>query len=191
MSDQDFLQSIHEAASLIQNHLNNDSFIRLVTHNDADGLSSGGILAKVALRKKTRFKISSEKKLDNKILEIIKQENPDLVIFSDFGSSYLDIISENLSQDVIVLDYHLPIEHEAENITHINPMLHGIDGAKEISASGVCYLLAKSIDPENIDLACLNPLMICGLLYLADPLGPQLFLNRQNQLILKTLILPV
>jgi RecJ-like exonuclease len=48
------------------------------------------------------------------------------------------------------------MEHEADNIIHINPMLHGIDGAKEISASGVCYLLAKFIDSENIDLACLG-----------------------------------
>jgi RecJ-like exonuclease len=156
MPDQEFIQSIQQAASLIKKHLSNDSFIRLVTHNDADGLSSGGILTKMALRKKARFKISSEKKLDDKIILRVKQENPDLVVFSDFGSGYLDVISENLSQDVIVLDHHLPVKHEADNIIHINPMLHGLDGAREISASGVCYLLAKSIDPKNIDLACLG-----------------------------------
>jgi RecJ-like exonuclease len=156
MPDQEFIQSIQQAASLIKKHLSNDSFIRLVTHNDADGLSSGGILTKIALRKKARFKISSEKKLDDKIILRVKQENPDLVVFSDFGSGYLDVISENLSQDVIVLDHHLPVKHEADNIIHINPMLHGLDGAREISASGVCYLLAKSIDPKNTDLACLG-----------------------------------
>jgi RecJ-like exonuclease len=156
MSNQDFIKTIQQASSLIYKHITNDSFIRLVTHNDADGLSSGGILTKVVLRKKARFKISSEKKLDDNIIKRIKQENPDLVLFSDFGSSHIDIISENLSQDVIVLDHHLPIKYEAENITHINPMLHDIDGAKEISASGICYLIAKSIDPENIDLAYLG-----------------------------------
>jgi RecJ-like exonuclease len=156
MQSQNFIQSIQKAAALILDHLENDSFIRLITHNDADGLSSGGILTKIALRKKARFKISSEKKLDDKILTRIKQENPELVIFSDFGSSHLDIISKFLSQDVVVLDHHLPMEHKTDNITHINPMLHGIDGAKEISASGLCYLTAKSIDPKNIDLACLG-----------------------------------
>lgn len=156
MQDQKFFQSIQKAALLIQRHLSNDSLIRLVTHNDADGLSSGGILSKVLLRKNARFKISSEKKLDDKIITRIKQENPDLVVFSDFGSGNLEIISKNLSQDVIVLDHHLPVEYETDTIIHINPMLHGLDGAREISASGVCYLLAKSIDPENIDLACLG-----------------------------------
>jgi len=58
MPDQEFIQSIQQAASLIQKHLSNDSFIRLVTHNDADGLSSGGILTKIALREKARFKIT-------------------------------------------------------------------------------------------------------------------------------------
>ena len=116
----------------------------------------------IALRKGARFKISSEKKLDEKLLSRVKEEHPDLVVFSDFGSGYLDIIAENLSQDVIVLDHHLSIEYKSENIVHINPMLHEIDGAREIAASGVCYFLAKAIDPENINLACLGLLGALG-----------------------------
>ncbi len=96
MPEQDFFKSLLPAVSVIQKHIERGSFIRLVTHNDADGLSSGGILAILALRKKARFKISSEKKLDEKLVARLKEEHPDLVIFSDFGSGYLDIISENL-----------------------------------------------------------------------------------------------
>ena len=128
----------------------------MVTHNDADGLSSGGILAMVALRMGARFKISSEKKLDDKLIARLVMEKPDLVVFSDFGSGYLDIIAESLKQDVIVLDHHLPRDYKAENIVHINPMLHEIDGARDIAASGVCYFLAKAIDPKNKDMACLG-----------------------------------
>ena len=136
--------------------MENGSFIRLVTHNDADGLSSGGILAIAALRMGARFKISSEKKLDDKLIARLVMEKPDLVIFSDFGSGYLDLIAESLKQDVIVLDHHLPMDYKAENIVHINPMLHEIDGARDIAASGVSYFLAKAIDPKNKDLACLG-----------------------------------
>jgi RecJ-like exonuclease len=180
MLHQDFLQSIQPAASLIQKHLSQDSFIRIVTHNDADGLSSGGILTKVVHRKNARFKISCEKKLDDKILARVTQENPELVIFSDFGSSYLDTISTHLSQDVIVLDHHLPLKLEADNIIHINPMLHGIDGAKDISASGVCYLLAKLIDSKNTDLACLG---IIGALGDQQDIGDRKSLLGLNKLI--------
>ncbi len=162
MPHEDFFKSFQSAVSLFNKHLENGSFIRLVTHNDADGLSSGGILAIVALRKGARFKISSEKKLDEKLIKRLVEEKPDLVIFSDFGSGYLDIISESLKQDVIILDHHLPSDQIAENIIHINPMLHAIDGARDIAASGVSYFLAKEIDPENKDLACLGLLGALG-----------------------------
>jgi len=162
MPREDFFKSIRDAASIFNEHLNGDSFIRLVTHNDADGLSSGGILASVAYRKGARFKISSEKKLDDKLLARIVEEKPDLVVFSDFGSGYLDRIAESLKQDIIVLDHHLPMEFEAENITHVNPILNGFDGSQEIAASGVCYFFAKEIDGENWDLAALGLLGALG-----------------------------
>lgn len=162
MPEQDFIESFQEAVSLFDKHLKNDSYIRLVTHNDADGLSSGGLLALLALRMKARFKISSEKKLDDKLIARLAEEKPDLIVFSDFGSGYLDLIAETLKQDVIVLDHHLPMDYDSDNIVHINPMLHEIDGAREIAASGISYMLAKSIDPENMDLACLGLLGALG-----------------------------
>lgn len=151
-----FFNSIIPAAELFTRHVENDSFIRLVTHNDADGLSSGGILSACAVRMGARFRISSEKKLDEKLIASLVEEDPDLIVFSDFGSGYLDVISESLKKDIIILDHHMPVEHEAENITHVSPMIHEIDGAREIAASGVCYFFAKALDPENTDLACLG-----------------------------------
>jgi single-stranded-DNA-specific exonuclease len=35
-------------------------------------------------------------------------------------------------------------------------MLHGIDGARDIAASGICYLFAREVDEENRDLSCLG-----------------------------------
>ncbi len=119
-------------------------------------------MASVALRKGARFKISSEKKLDDKLIARLVEEKPDLIVFSDFGSGYLDIIAESLKQDIIVLDHHLPMDFTTENIVHINPMLHEIDGARDIAASGVCYFFAKAIDPLNKDLACLGLLGALG-----------------------------
>jgi single-stranded-DNA-specific exonuclease len=150
-----FIESLTPAVQLFLKHVRSGSKLRIVTHNDADGLSSGGILSVLAYRIGAVFKTSSEKKINAKILLSIADENPDLTVFSDFGSGYLDIISENIKGDVIVLDHHLCTKFSAPNIVHVNPMLQGFDGANEIAASGICYLFAKMVDPVNTDLSCL------------------------------------
>jgi len=43
-----FLSSIQSALKIFEKHVYRGSTIRIVTHNDADGLSSGGILSAVA-----------------------------------------------------------------------------------------------------------------------------------------------
>ncbi|MFH2111289.1 MAG: DHH family phosphoesterase [Candidatus Bathyarchaeota archaeon] len=151
-----FLRSFAPAVHLFREHASRGSRIRIVTHNDADGLSSGGIVCVAAHRAGASFRVTSEKKLDEKLARSLGDENPPLTVFTDFGSGYLDIISENLSRDVIVLDHHLCQEAEAANIVHVNPMLHGIDGARDIAASGISYLFAKALDPRNMDLSCLG-----------------------------------
>ncbi len=157
MSSEDaFISSLKPAVELFIKHVEMGSRIRIVTHNDADGLASGGILSVVAHRKGAAFRTSSEKKLDEKLVRSLAEENPSLIVFSDFGSGYTDLIAENLSQDVIILDHHLPAGHEADNLVHVNPMLHGIDGAREIAASGICYLFAREVDEGNRDLSCLG-----------------------------------
>ncbi len=151
-----FIASFHEAVQIFSQHAENGKRIRIITHNDADGLSSGGILSVLALRIGARFRTSSEKKLDEKLIQGLAEEKNDLILFSDFGSSYIDLISKQIKEDVIVLDHHLYDEHEASNIIHINPVLHGIDGAREIAASGISYMFAKIVDPNNSDLCCLG-----------------------------------
>ena len=151
----DFFKSLSPAVQLFMKHVDAKSTIRIVTHNDADGLSSGGILSVAAYRMGVRFKTSSEKKLDEKLIQGIALENPGLTIFSDFGSGYLSMISDHIKSDVIVLDHHLCSDQGASNIIHVNPMMHTIDGARDIAASGICYHFAKMLDPVNSDLSCL------------------------------------
>jgi single-stranded-DNA-specific exonuclease len=151
----EFLQSFGPAVNVFLDHVKKGHRVRIVTHNDADGLSSGGIVSVAAHRAGACFKVTSEKKLDEKLVQALREEDPPLVVFTDFGSGYLDIIGESLSQDVIVLDHHICVEQQSSNIFHVNPMLHGIDGAREIAASGISYMFAKALDPVNTDLSCL------------------------------------
>jgi RecJ-like exonuclease len=156
---ENFLQSLQPAVDLFLSHAEKKNKIRIVTHNDADGLSCGGILSVAVLRSGGTFRTSGEKRLDEKLISKLAEEEYDLLIFSDFGSGYLDIISQNLKGDIIIFDHHLCIEGDFPNITHVNPMLHKVDGAREISASGVCYLFARKVSEVNMDLA---PLALVG-----------------------------
>jgi single-stranded-DNA-specific exonuclease len=181
MSGEDaFVSSFKPAVELFLKHVEMGSRIRIVTHNDADGLASGGILSVVAHRGGAAFRTSSEKKLDDKLVKSLAEENPSLIVFTDFGSGYTDLIAENLSQDVIILDHHLPAEHEAGNIVHVNPMLHGIDGARMIAASGICYLFAREVDDGNRDLSCLG---VVGALGDQQDKGERKTLTGLNKLI--------
>ncbi|MBQ04681.1 hypothetical protein CL673_08280 [Candidatus Bathyarchaeota archaeon] len=133
-----------------------------MTHNDADGVAAGGILSQLARRLSARFKTTCEKRVDENMVRSVAAEKPPLVLFSDLGGAYLDMFEEHLKESqIIVLDHHLPVEIEAPNIIHINPLLHGLDGAQGISGAGVSYFLAKLVDNKNADL---SPLGIVGAL---------------------------
>jgi RecJ-like exonuclease len=50
---------------------------------------------------------------------------------------------------------------ESPSFVHVNPHLYGIDGARDISGSGVAYFVAKALDRVNVDLA---PIAVVGAL---------------------------
>ncbi|MBS7612521.1 DHH family phosphoesterase, partial [Candidatus Bathyarchaeota archaeon] len=62
---------------------------------------------------------------------------------------------------VVILDHHQPMLEYVEKFkgVHINPHLFGLNGASDISGSGVSYITAKSLNPLNIDL---SPLAVVG-----------------------------
>jgi single-stranded DNA-specific DHH superfamily exonuclease len=67
------------------------------------------------------------------------------------GSGQPELIGK-VAADVIVLDHHKPVGHSQAK-TVVNAHLVGIDGVTDISASGTCYLVARELAADNIDLA--------------------------------------
>ena len=144
------------AANLIQEHIDNGDVIHVHSHVDADGLSSGGIMGKALLRAGAKFRLRLERWMDEKVADRIAEEDAQLMIFTDMGSGYLDILEERLqNKDVVILDHHQPVKELAEGFVQVNPHIHGIDGTRDISGSGVSYFAAKALDEKNIDLACI------------------------------------
>ncbi|HWR24958.1 MAG TPA: DHH family phosphoesterase [Methanosarcina sp.] len=128
-------------------------FVRIVSHNDADGLSSAGIMAQALLRAGICFQLSIAGRLDEAVIEDINRSisKGELVIFCDMGSGQPDLIGK-VAADVIVLDHHQPVGQFPTKAI-VNAHMAGIDGATDISASGTCYLVAREMNAGNLDLA--------------------------------------
>jgi single-stranded-DNA-specific exonuclease len=135
--------------SLAKAELEKASEVRVISHYDADGISSAGVLCNALLRAGKRFHATMTKGLTEKL---IAEASPgcETMIFSDMGSSHLEAL-DNLECKVIVLDHHSP-QRDSEKVVHVNPHLAGIDGMTSASASAVCMLLAVNMDERNWDL---------------------------------------
>jgi single-stranded-DNA-specific exonuclease len=137
------------AAEKIRKH----SFVRIVSHNDADGLSSAGIMANALLRAGIQFQLSIVGRLDEAVIGEINRSvsRGELVIFCDMGSGQPELINK-VAADVVLLDHHKPVGQSHAKAV-VNAHIVGIDGATDISASGTCYLVAREMDAINVDLA--------------------------------------
>lgn len=152
-----FFRSFNEAATVIRRYTEKGEAVHIVTHSDADGIAAGGAIGRAIRRLGAPFKISCEKRIDEKMIESIASESPSLVVFTDMGSGYLDMIERRLSEiDTVVLDHHLPVKVDSWKLTHVNPITYGLDGSREISGAGLAYLLARTLDRENLDLSILG-----------------------------------
>jgi single-stranded-DNA-specific exonuclease len=160
---EDFLASAAQAAKTIRETVEKDGFIHVFSHLDADGVAAAGIMGKALFRLDARFRIRVTQWIDEKIISEIISDKPQLVILTDFGSGYLDLLNEKVPDfKVIILDHHqITGNAENSNFVHVNPHLHGIDGATDISGSGVAYFAAKAVSAENVDLA---PIALVGAL---------------------------
>lgn len=147
------LEKLINLAKNAANKIRKHNFVRVVCHNDADGLTSAGIMAQALLRAGICFQLSIAGKLDESVVEEVNSgiSQGELVIFCDMGSGQPELIGK-VSADVVVLDHHQPVGQSPAKAV-VNAHMVGIDGATDISASGTCYLVARELGTGNIDLA--------------------------------------
>lgn len=152
-----FLERANVAAEIIKNKLEEDSLFTVISHNDSDGLSSASIMGSTLARAYARFKVRVVEELRDDVIDQISAGKPDVVIFADIGSGYLELIDSKLDcKKAIILDHHPPDGQATEKITQMNPHQFGIDGATQISAAGVCYLVSRAVAETNKDLSTLG-----------------------------------
>ncbi|MEM1539001.1 MAG: DHH family phosphoesterase [Candidatus Bathyarchaeia archaeon] len=158
----EFLNSVSEASEIILETVKKDGFIHIYSHLDADGIAAAGIIGKALYRLDARFRIRIIQWVDEKLVAQILQEKPQMAIFVDLGTEYANLLSHKTSNlKMVALDHHQIGGELVEEFICVNPHLNNIDGARDISSSGVTYFVAKAMDKANMDLA---PIAIVGAL---------------------------
>ena len=123
--------------------------VLVVTHIDADGITSGSIAMQALERAGIESDILFVKQLDPQAIEKIADRNV-FTWFTDLGSGQLDLISASKIECVIT-DHHVP---QGSYEFQLNPHDFGIDGSYELSGSATTYLVAKNMG-LNYDLVSL------------------------------------
>ncbi len=135
--------------------------VLIVTHIDADGISAGAIADTTCDRLGVPHSVRFEKKITDEVVAAVDGSPEDVVWICDLGSGYL---SQFRRDGIIVTDHHVPdprwrrkqtLLDSFTGIVHINPHSYGMDGSYEICGAGMTYLLSKTLDPSNDDLAYL------------------------------------
>jgi len=124
--------------------------VRVISHYDADGISSAGIVSSVLLREGINFQTTMVKSLEKDLIDGLANEDHECILLSDMGSGMLPEL-DSLDSKVVVLDHHKP-PVDSEKVLHVNPHLYGIDGMTSSSASAVCMLFAITASEDNWDL---------------------------------------
>ncbi len=127
--------------------------VKVVSNYDSDGLSAAAILTYALKRENIKFSLSIIKQLNNDIINELAYEDYYCYIFADLGSGAVSSLEKALKgKYVFILDHHKPEKKETEFI-QVNPHLFNVDGSKEVSAAGVSYFFAKTLNDDNKDMA--------------------------------------
>ena len=167
-----------EASELLSRLAKERKRILVVTHIDADGLSSGSIAFQALVRLGANASVRAIPDLDPKAIEALKSDRFDFYLFTDLGSGLVDQLASAFGQDFLIVDHHqLPTEYY-HNPNVFNAWSFGYDGGTEVCSSTMAYVLAVTLDDENKDL---SPVAVVGALGDRQDRGPGRALTGLNR----------
>lgn len=130
--------------------------IKIVSHFDTDGITSAAIFSRTLQRWGKPFSLEVVKGLDEEFIKSLPKDA--LLIFLDLASGSLKYLKDKKNR-VIIFDHHELTQKIPENVFMVNPLLENHD---QISGAGLAYLFAKTLSPQNKDLATLAIIGMVG-----------------------------
>ena len=146
-----------EDVSRAADRLSEADAVSLISHIDADGITSYSIISQALTREGIPVKPVFIRQLEPMTVPHIPKDDS-LKVFTDLGSGQQGLLEEaGISpEQVVILDHH--VSQPAPNGTEyfeVNSQLYGEEYHK-CSAAGITYLVARRINPENTDLSKLS-----------------------------------
>jgi len=159
------IPALAERAERAADRLVDADHVLLASHADADGLTSAAVGAAALDRAGIPHDVTFEDQLDDEVLERLAAEVEDVLLLTDFGSGQLGGIYAHCDpESTVVADHHQPlapdaVPSDAQMVTppdeaseayadapyHVNPLLVGLDGARECSGAGAAYAIARAL----------------------------------------------
>ncbi|HEX9677683.1 DHH family phosphoesterase [Nitrososphaera sp.] len=141
------------------------SEIAVVTHLDADGITSGSIIATALARMGAKCAVRTVSDMTPAVIERMKAEDHEFYVITDLGGGMAAQFRKTLGYRWVVIDHHqIP---EEEMLTDdagqvMNAWKFGIDGGIEVPAGGMAYMVASALDRKNRDLSCIAVVSAVG-----------------------------
>lgn len=135
--------------------------VAIISHLDADGIASGSIIAMALRRIGARYSVRTVSCMNGSVLETMRGNDRDFYIITDLGWVWTSRLRNAIGDKWLIIDHHqVPETQELKEQEHddgqiLNPWKYGIDGRKDVSAGGMAYMVASTLDPRNRDLSAM------------------------------------
>jgi RecJ-like exonuclease len=187
MSDKEICQALKAFCDKIEFMVENEKEISIISHLDADGIASGSIISSALARLGAKCAVRTVSDMTMNVLEQMRSENHDFYIITDLGGGMVNEFNQALDNRWAIIDHHKIPEQEISiddsNNQILNAWKYGIDGDKEISAGGMAYMVAITLDRKNKNL---SPIAIVSALAERQDQGDKKSLFGLNSEIVKT-----
>ena len=187
MSDKEICQALKAFCDKIEFMVENEKEISIISHLDADGIASGSIICSALARLGAKCAVRTVSDMTLNVLEQMRSENHDFYIITDLGGGMANELNQALDDRWAIIDHHkIPeqgISIDDGNNQILNAWKYGIDGDKEISAGGMAYMVAITLDRKNKNL---SPIAIVSALAERQDQGDKKSLFGLNSEIVKT-----
>lgn len=133
-----------------------DKPIKVISHNDTDGITSAAIFSKALQRWEKRYTLEIVKGLHRDYIKNLPESH--ILIFLDLASGSLPYLAEKQTE-IFIFDHHEITKEIPANVTMVNPVL---EKEENICGAAIAYLFAKTLSNENLDLSHLAVIGMVG-----------------------------
>jgi single-stranded-DNA-specific exonuclease len=152
----EFQRAAEEVATFLKPKLDGNTSIKIVSHADADGMAAAAILARCLYSYNVPFVVRLTLPVGPDEIAELAKEDYGMFVFLDQGSAQMEIIHKFIlakHANVLLIDHHPGPFLEHPNLVYLNPHTCGLNGGRDVSASGAVYSVVEQIDLRFRSLA--------------------------------------